>query len=122
MQSYRTCCAPAHILLRGYICIAQMYSISVKTQILYSLQLVMVLFQSFDVEKSKDCRWDKLAIYEEGPSDSSKLGEFCGDNIPPTIASTKKLHIQFTSDTVIQSKGFKLQYLKTIASNESLCK
>ena len=80
----------------------------------------MILFQSFNVEKSENCRWDKLSIYEESPSETRKLGVFCGNNIPPTITSSKKLHIQFTSDTFVENQGFKLQYIKTSGGNISL--
>ena len=82
----------------------------------------MILFQSFDVEKSKHCRWDKVAIYEEGPSESNKLGVFCGDNIPPTITSSRKLYIQFISDTVVENQGFKLMYKKTAGPSLPMCK
>ena len=80
----------------------------------------MLLFQSFDIEKSQNCQWDKLSIYEEKPYEQHKLGEFCGDSIPPTITSSKKVHIQFTSDTIIQNKGFKLQYKKMAGLTDAI--
>lgn len=86
------------------------------------LQLVMIMFQSFNVENSENCRWDKVSIYEEGPTESTNLGVFCGDSLPPTITSSQKLHIQFTSDTIVENQGFKLLYKKTPGPKVSLCK
>ena len=82
----------------------------------------MILFQSFDVEKSKNCRWDKVAIFEDGLSESNKLGVFCGNNIPPTITSSKKLYVQFISDKVVESQGFKLMYKKLAGPNLPMSK
>lgn len=68
-----------------------------------------------NLEKSSNCIYDKLEIFD-GKSNSSKLGEkLCGEGKSNLqfIGSQKEIYIQFKSDYSITEKGFKIGF-KTI--------
>ncbi|XP_058802311.1 cubilin [Phymastichus coffea] len=72
---------------------------------------IRVQWLDFDVERSRNCMFDSVQIYE-GPSiDSPLKGKYCGNNLPPamTIHSNIVL-IRFETDTNLEEKGFILKY------------
>lgn len=80
----------------------------------------MLTFYSMDLEKSSDCGYDKLEVFD-GKSNSSKLAEkLCGQGKPNLqfIGSNKEIYVQFKSDYSVNGKGFKIGY-KTIKLDKS---
>lgn len=77
-------------------------------------KVILIIFQSFDVENSPGCRWDNLIIYETSNNEQtrSKLVTLCGSNIPLTLSSNNSLIVEFKSDSAQQRAGFRFQYIK----------
>lgn len=77
----------------------------------------MIIFDSFDVEESVGCKWDKLIFYETSNDGETKkkLVMLCGSNISSTLSSNKSLLVEFKSDSVRQGAGFRFQYIKVQA-------
>lgn len=77
----------------------------------------MIIFDSFDVEESVGCKWDKLTFYETSNDGESmtKLVSLCGSNIPSTLSSNKSLLVEFKSDLARQGAGFRFQYIRVKA-------
>lgn len=66
-------------------------------------------FTDFDLED--DCDFDSLSIYDGVDSNSTRIGEYCGQSVPPTAISTlNHMHLEFKSDSSISGRGFKGNY------------
>lgn len=85
----------------------------IKNNILYLHQVIAIVFETFSIEDSKDCVWDKLAFYAISGDDVTVLQVLCGNNLPPSIHTSEDLLIEFISDSVQQRTGFRLKYIKT---------
>uniref|UniRef100_A0A4W3J1X0 CUB domain containing protein 2 n=1 Tax=Callorhinchus milii TaxID=7868 RepID=A0A4W3J1X0_CALMI len=73
--------------------------------------VVSLVFYDFQLEKSEDCSFDYVSLFD-GPSVSHRhLGHFCGGTKPPDIvSSTNQLLLVFKSDFNIGGRGFKASY------------
>lgn len=76
---------------------------------------IRIEFKTFNLERSRKCKFDYLKIYD-GPSTESRLvGKFCGTTYPKSFVSTSNnLFFIFRSDYNIASEGFKITF-------EALC-
>jgi len=66
-----------------------------------------VKFTHFDLENETSCRYDYLKIREEGNTEEHK---HCGNILPSSITTRKKLHIKFHSDRSIIATGYKIEW------------
>ncbi|XP_069805661.1 embryonic protein UVS.2-like [Dendropsophus ebraccatus] len=73
---------------------------------------VALNFVDFDVQSSPDCKSDYIRIYDGPTKDYPLISDrTCGTGlIPPIIASTNQLLVEFSSDRSIAGKGFKALY------------
>lgn len=54
---------------------------------------------------------DYLYVYDGGSSSYPLIGSFSGTSLPsPITSSSNKLHVRFTSDTSVTSRGFRASY------------
>lgn len=75
---------------------------------------IILNFTDFDMEN--DCDFDSLDIYDGVDANSTKLGTYCGDKIPPLAISTHNhLHLVFVSDMSNTGTGFRATYTFTDA-------
>lgn len=66
-------------------------------------------FTDFGMED--DCDFDSLSIYDGVDNNSTLIGSYCGESIPPVAISTfNHLHLEFQSDSSISGRGFKATY------------
>ncbi|XP_071972592.1 embryonic protein UVS.2-like [Engystomops pustulosus] len=73
---------------------------------------VSLNFAAFDVQSSPNCKSDNVKIYD-GPTKRSPLllDKTCGTGlIPPIIASTNQLLVEFSSDSSVAGVSFKASY------------
>ncbi|KAM4706649.1 ovochymase-2-like [Discoglossus pictus] len=73
---------------------------------------VMLSFTSFDLEPagSAGCK-DAVEVYDGDSKGSTKLGQFCGAQIPATqVSSGNTLVVRFMSDSHISGNGFQARY------------
>ncbi|KAM9326690.1 embryonic protein UVS.2-like [Gastrophryne carolinensis] len=73
---------------------------------------VSLRFNGFDLQSSPNCANDYIKVYD-GPSKSSPLmlGQTCGSGLlPPLIASTNQMLVEFVSDSSIAGVGFTATY------------
>lgn len=72
---------------------------------------IRIDFREFHLEKSVNCRFDYLKIYD-GPSEESPLvGKFCGTIYPKFyVSSSNTLYFIFRSDYSVSGEGFKISY------------
>lgn len=69
-------------------------------------------FSSFNIQSTPNCDSDYMRIYD-GPSKNSPvlLDKMCGSQtIPPLIASTSQMLVQFVSDGAVAGVGFQASY------------
>lgn len=51
--------------------------------ILFSLKLIELKFEKFDVERDNYCRYDYVAVFNGGEvNDAKRIGKYCGDSPP----------------------------------------
>ncbi|XP_040267560.1 embryonic protein UVS.2-like [Bufo bufo] len=77
-----------------------------------SLDQVTLNFLAFDVQSSPNCISDYIRIYD-GPTkrDTLLLDRTCGTGlIPPIIASTNQLLVEFSTDSSVTGVGFTALY------------
>ena len=68
-------------------------------------------FIKMDIEESPDCVKDRVTILNGKDKDALSLGSYCGNKLPDIIySSTETVIIKFTSNNIINNKGFDLQY------------
>ncbi|XP_073493259.1 embryonic protein UVS.2-like [Phyllobates terribilis] len=73
---------------------------------------VKLNFVAFDIQSSPDCSSDYIKIYD-GPTKNYPIliDRTCGSGlVPPVIASTNQLLVEFSSDSSITGTGFKALY------------
>lgn len=65
----------------------------------------------FDVEKSEECKFDYVEIYERrNIQEWAMYGRFCGSTLEFKIISFRQLWIRFRTDDTERRKGFSLSY------------
>ncbi|XP_028390641.1 cubilin-like [Dendronephthya gigantea] len=73
--------------------------------------MVSLTFRSFSLESDSRCRYDYLDVYDGDSSYASKLGRYCGNQLPRSLTSSGvHLFIAFHSDGSQQGKGFVLDF------------
>ncbi|KAG8232962.1 hypothetical protein J437_LFUL018813, partial [Ladona fulva] len=74
-------------------------------------QVVLLTFSSFDLERSHNCQFDWVSVYNSSVIDSKKrMARFCGNmtDQPPIVkSSTRDMIVQFTTDASVHLGGFK---------------
>ncbi|XP_066461958.1 embryonic protein UVS.2-like isoform X2 [Eleutherodactylus coqui] len=73
---------------------------------------VTLNFVAFDIQSSPNCMSDYIRIYD-GPTKNYPLilDRTCGSGlVPPIIASTSQLLVEFSSDSSVTGAGFKASY------------
>ncbi|CAB3400845.1 unnamed protein product [Caenorhabditis bovis] len=72
---------------------------------------LMLTFSTFQVEEHSQCKYDAVAVYDGGDSQSPLAGLFCGLTPPPLLLSSlNEFFLTFTSDASVSRKGFEAQY------------
>ncbi|XP_068744395.1 tolloid-like protein 2 [Montipora capricornis] len=74
--------------------------------------IVRLEFSTFILESCvESCSCDHVIIRDGSAEDSPKLGEFCGDNRPPTVYSSDRyMWVEFESDRTFNDTGFSATY------------
>ena len=74
--------------------------------------IVRLEFPTFILESCvESCSCDHVIIRDGSAEDSPKLGEFCGDNRPPTVYSSDRyMWVEFESDRTFNDTGFSATY------------
>lgn len=50
---------------------------------MFSLKLIELKFEKFDVERDNYCRYDFVAVFNGGEvNDAKRIGKYCGDSPP----------------------------------------
>ncbi|XP_028288640.1 cubilin [Parambassis ranga] len=71
--------------------------------------VVVLTFQTFQVEAHSTCQYDGLKIYNLGNTGTA-LATLCGSNIPAPVTTFGPMLLQFYSDSVVASRGFMAEY------------
>ncbi|KAL5016296.1 hypothetical protein ScPMuIL_005885 [Solemya velum] len=70
---------------------------------------INLIFTDFEVEYNPTCSWDSLTIYN-GTSKNSSKSVLCGNDIPDSVSSRDGMLLEFISDHIVFSKGFRVAY------------
>lgn len=74
-------------------------------------QDVIVKFDSFAVEQSRDCMYDAMSVYDGVSETATKIDAYCGFERPPPLKSSDgDLFIRFKTDPVDVENGFHFTY------------
>nr|DBA29751.1 TPA: hypothetical protein GDO54_005811 [Pyxicephalus adspersus] len=75
-------------------------------------QVIELSFGKFDVEDDSYCRYDYVAVYNGGQTDSNhQIGKYCGDTPPKAVYSEgNEMLVQFVSDLSVTAGGFDITY------------
>ncbi|CAL1537017.1 unnamed protein product [Lymnaea stagnalis] len=77
--------------------------------------LIILSFESFDLEDDLNCAFDYLEIMEGSKETDPLIGKYCGLSYPKKIQSTgNQLFIRFVSDSDTQRNGFYIPFVKEI--------
>lgn len=72
---------------------------------------VRITFVEFGFERSGNCMYDYLAIYEGASRNDPLVGRFCGEQLPaPYESKSNVLTIEMRTDWSISGEGFRLRY------------
>lgn len=74
---------------------------------------ITLTFVDFDLEGNTypDCTYDSVEVFDGVPDDSTSLGRYCGEMLPPPAISKQNLMtLKLTTDTSIEGRGFKATY------------
>ncbi|XP_037612385.1 cubilin [Sebastes umbrosus] len=71
--------------------------------------VVILTFQTFQIEAHSTCQYDGLKIYSRATGGSA-VATLCGSNIPGPFSSFGPMLLHFYSDSVITDGGFMAQY------------
>ncbi|XP_012136673.2 cubilin [Megachile rotundata] len=75
--------------------------------------VVRVTFEDFDVEDSKNCTDDYVAVYDGATRDSPLLGTHCRhEEIPSYRSTSNEMLVVMRTDSLLSAKGFKAEYSK----------
>ncbi|KAL9700067.1 hypothetical protein quinque_003508 [Culex quinquefasciatus] len=81
---------------------------------------IQLTWNSFDLEKSTNCAYDFVEIYDNSTSNNSFVGRYCGVTKPPAITSGGNVvTIRFKSDSSQTKDGFSLSF--TFVDVQRLC-
>lgn len=70
---------------------------------------IILNFTDFSIES--DCDFDSLKIYDGVNANGTKIGEYCGDDLPPPAISTlNHMHLIFSTDYSNTGPGFRATY------------
>lgn len=67
----------------------------------------------FDLEGNTypECSYDSVQVYDGVPDESTSLGRYCGDMLPPQAISKQNLMtLKLVTDMTIEGRGFKANY------------
>ncbi|VDP78060.1 unnamed protein product [Echinostoma caproni] len=68
-------------------------------------------FESFDIESTDQCSFDKLIVRDGSGCIDPVLATLCGDELPaPIVTSGPSVYIQFLSSSFVQANGFKIRF------------
>nr|KAG5692365.1 hypothetical protein BaRGS_007978 [Batillaria attramentaria] len=72
---------------------------------------INISFSTFDLETHSSCQYDYLELRDGGTPSSTLLGRYCGNTMPPALASTGNLVlVNFVTDSSVVGSGFHLDY------------
>lgn len=77
---------------------------------------IKVEFLEFDIESHSTCSYDRLLVFDGPNTESSLLGTFCGNSLPPVFNATNttgELTFQFISDANTLGTGWKAKVTTT---------
>lgn len=78
-----------------------------------STKVLNVTFTKFDLEQSRECRFDWLQIHDGRSSAAHSIGRFCGNQLPKggnIISTHNVLYLWFRSDNSTSHDGFELNW------------
>ena len=78
-------------------------------------KVVVLTFESFELEPHDDCGYDSLEAFDGLSPLSSKIGgKICGSGLPPPVwPNGSLLFLQFTTDATETARGFKISYKRS---------
>lgn len=79
-------------------------------------KVLNVTFKRFELERSRDCRFDWLQIHDGRSSASYMIGRFCGTDLPMNgniVTTQNMLYLWFRSDNSSSHAGFELTWNTT---------
>ncbi|XP_028412675.1 uncharacterized protein LOC114535596 [Dendronephthya gigantea] len=80
---------------------------------------ILLQFSFFLLESHSSCYFDYLDVYDGESATATKLGRFCGNQLPRSLVSSGlKLFIVFHSDFLVSAPGFVLNYSTPLDVNE----
>lgn len=73
---------------------------------------ITLIFQDFALESNNRCSdGDFVAVYDGGNLAPKKVGEYCGNVLPPPFTSSSdKLYIKFRTNGMKELKGFRASF------------
>ena len=77
----------------------------------FGFQQVELLFDTFGLETSSNCEYDRVDIYDGSDDTAPLIRTLCGSSLPGTItASGNVVLVSFLSDDSITGPGFRIRY------------
>ncbi|NXG01683.1 CUBN protein, partial [Sakesphorus luctuosus] len=102
--------SPAHSVLDYHNNMNCSYYITVGND-----KVVVLKFNSFQVEVSPTCYKDYVAVYDGSDTHAPLLGKFCGSELPPHIkSSSNNLFLVFSTDFYGADRGWKATFRETL--------
>ncbi|KAM4689065.1 cubilin [Discoglossus pictus] len=78
-------------------------------------RVVELKFNDFDVETSRSCSYDYVAVYDGPDTHSALLGKFCGNTVPPTLRSIgNNMLLVFRTDSYGAAGGWRASFRQTL--------
>ncbi|XP_053622099.1 cubilin homolog [Plodia interpunctella] len=72
---------------------------------------IQLTFQDFDIEGDRLCQFDAVEVRDGFNTNSTLLGKYCGNRIPPTLTSSHNImYVRFNSDMSQSGGGFYANY------------
>lgn len=76
-----------------------------------TIDLSLLFWKDFVLEKSPECQYDYLAVYDGSDDSAQRLAKLCAFQFPDDIYSTgNDVLIQFVSDAGLTSVGVNMTY------------
>ncbi|CAM9699591.1 unnamed protein product [Lampetra fluviatilis] len=76
---------------------------------------IQITFLDFDLEADGHCVYDSLKVYDGPDASSPLLLSACGGERPADVVSSgAALHVAFTSDATVESRGFWLSFVTVV--------
>lgn len=76
-------------------------------------KVLKITFKKFEIEESRDCKFDWLQIHDGRSSSSFMIGRFCGTTKPKGgsfVSTHNQLYLWFRSDNSTAHDGFELSW------------